>query len=77
MTFCHHLGKARVKKYQNLYTFYVFQKMNLLYYCPNSFYAMVVIGSLSMVGDGGGRGGVRRALAGRWEDVRRALAGGW
>ena len=38
---------------------------------------MVVIGSLSMVGaDGGGRGGVRRALAGRCEGVRRALPGG-
>ena len=37
--------------------------MNLL---PQFFNAMVVIGSLSMVGDGGGRGGVRRALAGRW-----------
>ena len=49
-----------LKKYQNLYTFYVFQKMDLM---PQFFYAMVVIGSLSMVGDGGGRGGVGRALA--------------
>ena len=51
--------------------------MNLL---PQFFNAMVVIGSLSMVGDGGGRGGVRRALVGRWEGVRRALAvrvGAW
>ena len=47
--------------------------MNLL---PQFFNAMVVIGSLSMVGDRGGRGGVRRALAGRWQGVRRALAGG-
>ena len=47
--------------------------MNLL---PQFFNAMVVIGSLSMASDGGGRGGVRRALAGRWEGVRRALAGG-
>ena len=38
---------------------------------------MVVIGSLSMVGDGGGRGGVVRALGGRWEDVGRALRGRW
>ena len=45
--------------------------MNLL---PEFFYGMVVIGSLSMVGDGGGRGGVGR----RWEDwegVGRALGG--
>ena len=53
--------------------------MNLL---PQFFNAMVVIGSLSMVGDRDGRGGVRRAtgvgraLAGRWQGVRRALAGG-
>ena len=56
--------------------------MNLL---PQFFNAMVVIGSLSMVGDRGGRGlgvlggrwqGVGRALAGRWQGVRRALAGG-
>ena len=26
-----------------------------------------------MVGDGGGRGGVVRALGGRWEGVRRAV----
>ena len=58
--------------YQNLYTFCVFQKMNLL---PQFFYAMVVIASLSMVGDGGGRGGVGRVLAGRWQGVGRAL--GW
>ena len=38
-------------------------------------YGMVVIGSLSMVGDGGGRGGVVRALGGRWEGVGRALGG--
>ena len=31
---------------------------------------MVVIGSLSMVGDGGRRGGVGRALGGRWRVVR-------
>ena len=50
--------------------------MNLL---PQFFNAMVVIGSqsLSMVGDRGGRGGVRRALAGRWQGVGRALAGRW
>ena len=40
-----------LKKIQNLCTFYVFQKMNLL---PQFFYGMVVIDSLSMVGDGGG-----------------------
>ena len=34
--------------------------MNVL---PQFFYGMVVIGSLSMVGDGGGWGGVGRALA--------------
>ena len=38
------------------------------------FYGMVVIGSLSMVGDGGGCGGcwegVGRALGGRWRVVR-------
>ena len=44
---------------------------------PQFFYAMVVIGSLSMVGDGGGRGGVGRTLAGCWEGVRRALGGRW
>ena len=38
--------------------------MNVL---PQFFYGMVVIGSLSMVGDGGGCGG-------RWEGVGRALA---
>ena len=54
-------------------TFYVFQKMNVL---PQFFYGMVVIGSLSMVGDGGGCGGVGRALGGRWESVGRALASG-
>ena len=48
--------------------------MNLL---SQFFYAMVVIGSLSMVCDGGGRGGVRRALAGRWQGVGRALGGRW
>ena len=31
---------------------------------PQLFYRMVVIGLLSMVGDGGGCGGVGRALAG-------------
>ena len=49
--------------------------MNLL---PQLFYRMVVIGLLSMVGDGGGCGGValggvgRRweALGGRWRVVR-------
>ena len=41
---------------------------------PQVFYGMVVIGSLSMVGDGGGCGGV--ALGGRWEGVGRAFAGG-
>ena len=46
--------------------------MNLL---PQFFYAMVVIASLSMVGDGGGRGGVGRVLAGRWQGVGRALGG--
>ena len=42
---------------------------------------MVVIGSLSMVGDGGGceggQEGVGRALEGRWEGVGRALGGRW
>ena len=42
--------------------------MNLL---PQVFYGMAVIGSLSMVGDGGGCGGV--ALGGCW----RALGGCW
>ena len=44
--------------------------MNVL---PQFFYGMVVIGSLSMVGDGGGCEGcwegVGRALGGRWEGV--------
>ena len=53
--------------------------MNVL---PQFFYGMVVIGSLSMVGDGGGCGGVGwalydRALGGRWEGVGRALGGRW
>ena len=52
--------------------------MNLL---PQFFYGMVVIGSLSMVGDGGGCGGrwegVGRALGGRWEGVGRELGGRW
>ena len=52
--------------------------MNLV---PQFFYRMVVIGLLSIVGDGGGCGGVAlggvgRALGGRWEGVGRALAGG-
>ena len=67
-----------LEKFQNLCTFYVFQKMNVL---PQFFYGMVVIGSLSMVGDGGGcKGcweGVGRALGGRWEGVGRALGGRW
>ena len=37
---------------------------------PPFFYGMVVIGSLSMEGDGGGCGGARRALGGRWRVVR-------
>ena len=46
--------------------------MNLL---PQFFYRMVVIGLLSMVGDGGGcgvvvLGGVGMALGGRWRVVR-------
>ena len=53
--------------------------MNVL---PQFFYGMVVIGSLSMVGDGGGCGGVGRALhdralGGCWEGVGRALGGRW
>ena len=36
---------------------------------------MVVIGSLSMVGDGGGCGVV--ALGGRWEGFWKALGGRW
>ena len=44
--------------------------MNLL---PQVFYGMVVIGSLSMVGDGGRCGGV--ALGGCWKGVGRAFAG--
>ena len=52
--------------------------MNVL---PQFFYGMVVIGSLSMVGDGGGCGVVGRALydralGGCWEGVGRALASG-
>ena len=58
-----------LKKFQNLCTFYVFQKMNLL---PKIFYGMVVIGSLSMVGDGGGCVGI--ALEGRC--FGKALGGG-
>ena len=47
---------------------HVFQKMNLF---PQFFYGMVVIGSLSMVGDVGGCWeGVGRALGGRWRVVR-------
>ena len=39
---------------------------------------MVVIGSLSMLGDDGGCWeGVGRALGGRWEGVGRALGGRW
>ena len=41
--------------------------MNVL---PQFFYGKVVIGSLSMVGDGGGWEGVGRALGGRWRVVR-------
>ena len=48
--------------------------MNVL---PQFFYGMVVIGSLSMEGDGGGCGGVGRALGGRWEGVWRAFGGRW
>ena len=48
---------------------------------PQFFYGMVVIGSLSMVGDGGGCEGcwegVGRALGGRWEGVGKALGGRW
>ena len=51
--------------------------MNVL---PQFFYGMVVIGSLSMVGDGGGcKGcweGVGRALGGRWEGVGLASGEG-
>ena len=61
-----------LEKCQNLCTFYVSQKMNLL---PQVFYGMVVIGSVGMVGDGGGCGGV--ALGGRWEGVGRVLGGHW
>ena len=53
---------------------------------PQFFYGMVVLSSLSMVGDGGGFGGVGRALEGHWDGVGRwrgaleglgkALAGG-
>ena len=42
---------------------------------PQFFYGMVVIGSLSMVGDGGGCGGV--ALGGRWEGFGKALGRRW
>ena len=48
-----------LEKFQNLCTFYVFQKMNVL---PQFFYGMVVIGSLSMEGDGAGVGGAGRVL---------------
>ena len=52
-----------------------FPEMNEL---PQFFYGMVVIGSLSREGDGGGCGeGVGRALEGRWEGVGRALGGRW
>ena len=44
---------------------------------PQFFYGMVVIGSLSMVGDGGGCGGIGRALGGRWEGVGTVLGGRW
>ena len=44
--------------------------MNLL---PQFFYGVVVIGSLSTVGDGGGRG----VSGGRCEDIGRALGGLW
>ena len=50
---------------------------------PQVFYGMVVIGSLSMVGDAGGCGGVALGgrwegvgIGGRWEGVGRAFAGG-
>ena len=69
---CHFVRPIRVEKFQNLCTFYVSQKMNLL---PQVFYGMVVIDSLSMVGDGGGCGGV--ALGGHWEGIGRALGGRW
>ena len=59
-----------LEKFQNLCTFYVFQKITVLL---QFFYGMVVIGSLSMVSDGGGCGryweGIGRALGGRWEGV--------
>ena len=45
--------------------------MNVL---PQFFYGMVVIGSLSMEGDGAGVGGV---LRGRLKGVGRALGGHW
>ena len=48
--------------------------MNVL---PHLFYGMVVIGSLSMVGDGAGVRGVGRALGGPWEGLGRALGGRW
>ena len=48
--------------------------MNVL---PQFFYGMVVIGSLSMEGYGGGCGGVGRVWGGRWEGVGRALGGRW
>ena len=55
--------------------------MNVL---PQFSYGMVVIGSLSMEGDGAGVGllggrwkGVGRALGGRWEGVGRVLRGRW
>ena len=48
--------------------------MNVL---PHLFYGMVVIGSLSMVGDGAGVRGVGRALGGPWEGLGRALGGPW
>ena len=40
--------------------------MNLL---PQFFYGMDVLSSLSMVGDGGGFGGVGMGLGGCWEGV--------
>ena len=50
---------------QNLCTFYVSEKINLL---PQFFYRMVVIGLLSMVGNRTGVGVLHwEALGGRWE----------
>ena len=63
-----------LKKSSEFMHFLCFQENEPIYILlPQVFYGMVVIGSLSMVGDGGGCGGV--ALGGCWKGVGRAFAG--